>query len=72
MGADPLIGLSVFPMTRVDVGIDPYEFFSGLSGETGIVTGGNPGGGHTSVNYTLRWQVGKHWDYGLPHQCELH
>ena len=27
VGADPLIGLSVFPMTRVDVGIDPYELF---------------------------------------------
>ena len=35
VGADPLIGLSVFPMTRVDVGIDPYEFFSGLSEEPG-------------------------------------
>lgn len=30
VGADPLIGLSVFPMTRVDVGIDPYKFFRGF------------------------------------------
>ena len=50
VGADPRIGLPVFPMTRVDVGIDPYEFFSGLSGETGIVTGGNPRRGRTSVS----------------------
>ena len=49
----------------VDVGIDPYEFFSGLSGETGIVTGGNPRRGRTSASDTLRWQVSKHWDYGL-------
>ena len=40
--ADPLIGLSVFPMTRVDVGIDPYEFFRGFRKNRGIVTGGNP------------------------------
>ena len=70
VGADPLIGLPVFPMTRVDVGIDPYEFFRGFRKNRGIVTGGNPRRGRTSVSDTLRWQVGKHWDYGLPHQCE--
>ena len=42
VGADPLIGLPVFPMTRVDVGIDPYEFFRGSRKNRGIVTGGNP------------------------------
>ena len=35
VGADPLIGLSVFPMTRVDVGIDPYEFFRGFQKSRG-------------------------------------
>ena len=54
----------------VDVGIDPYEFFRGFRKNRGIVTGGNPRRGRTSVSDTLRWQVGKHWDYGLPHQCE--
>lgn len=34
-----------------DEGIGPYELFSGLSGETGIVTGGNLRRGCTSVSY---------------------
>ena len=36
VGADPLIGLSIFPMTRVDVGIDPYEFFRGSREKRGL------------------------------------